>query len=286
MIRLYPLLLTLCVFFFVHPPVCSANEGAGTGPLERIISLGPINTENLYLLGVGDRIVGNTEYCVRPEAAKRKTKVGTVINFALEKVVSLQPDVIFATGFTNKKQIEKLLSMGFRVERFDQPKSLVDSCNQLLRMGTVLGLEKRAQRVIKTVFQKVAQIQEQVAEQKEQRVFLQIGTQPLYGAAIESFTNDYIELAGGQNVLGNQYDGKTKLEKIISEDPDVIIIAIMGSETGIAGKVKKKWQRITTMKAVQNQRIHIIDPDIVCSPSPETFVESLEIVAHLIHPNM
>ena len=74
-------------------------------------------------------------------------------------------------------------------------------------------------------------------------------------------------------------------EKVLTEDPDVIIIAIMGSETGIAGEEKRKWQRFP-ISAVRNDRIHIVDPDLVCSPSPATFVDALSLVAGLIHPEL
>ena len=279
-------ILLVCLFVAAQAVICQGKSKTDTNQIERIISLGPINTENIYLLGAGEKIVGNTQYCVRPKAAKNTTKVGTVMQFSLEKVISLQPDIIFATGLTNDNQVSRLISLGYRVERFDQPKSLADSCNQLLHMGKILGLEEKARSIIDQVWQKVATIKRQVLPLEKQRVFLQIGTQPLYGAAIDSFTNDYIELAGGENVLGSKPNGKTRLERIISEDPDVIIIAIMGSETGVAGKVKKNWQRIPSLKAVQNNRIHIIDPDIACSPSPATFVEALEIISKFIHPNV
>ena len=52
---------------------------------QKIISLGPLATKELYLLGVGDSIVGDTTYCNWPEAAKHKTKIGTIVNLNIEK---------------------------------------------------------------------------------------------------------------------------------------------------------------------------------------------------------
>lgn len=117
-----------------------------------------------------------------------------------------------------------------------------------------------------------------------QKVFLQIGSNPLYAAIEDSFTNDFIRLANGINVVGGQNHGRSNYEKIIGQDPDVIIIAIMGSETGVAGEQKRKWQRYSIMRAVQNDRIHIVDPDLACSPSSATFVDALRIIAGFIHP--
>ncbi|MCI5149258.1 MAG: ABC transporter substrate-binding protein, partial [Candidatus Electrothrix sp. MAN1_4] len=81
---------------------------------QRIVSLGPINTENIYLLGAQDRLVGNTSYCVRPEAARGKIKVGSVMQFSLEKNLSLRPDLILATGLTSPTQIRKFEELGLR----------------------------------------------------------------------------------------------------------------------------------------------------------------------------
>nr|MDA3971117.1 ABC transporter substrate-binding protein [Desulfobulbaceae bacterium] len=68
--------------------------------------------------------------------------------------------------------------------------------------------------------------------------------------------------------------------------PEVIIIAIMGSETGIAAEEKKSWQRIGVIKAVQEDRVHVLDPELVCSPSPATFVQTLRTIVALIHPEI
>ncbi len=253
---------------------------------QRIVSLGPINTENVYLLGAGDRLVGNTEYCVRPKEAQIKMKVGSVLQFSIEKILSLQPDLILATGFTQPQQIQRLQNLGLRVVRFPQPGSLQQSCNQFLQLGRLLGEEEVAEEIVQHVKKEVQSIQAQVASLPRPKVMLQIGTQPLHASTKEYFTHDYIEIAGGINIVKDQKDGKTNYEKVIAENPDVIIIAIMGSETGVAAQEKKRWQRFTSINAVQNNRIYIISPDLACSPSPATFVQALRIISSYIHPEL
>ncbi len=73
---------------------------------------------------------------------------------------------------------------------------------------------------------------------------------------------------------------------MVADNPDVIIIAIMGSETGLAADEKRRWQRIPVLKAVRDSRVHVIDPDLVCSPSPATFAATLATFARLIHPEI
>lgn len=260
--------------------------GAESGYPQRVISLGPINTENVFLLGAGDRLVANTDYCVRPEAAQDKEKIGSVMQVSLEKIIGLQPDLVLATSLTGEKQLQKLKEAGIQVEQFTLSKSFDEICSQFLRLGRLLGLQDKAQVIVDQARERVENISAKVARFKPQRVFLQIGSQPLYGASPGSFTHDFITYGGGINVIEDQEKGTTNFEKIIAKNPDVIIISIMGSETGVAAKQKKNWMRFSVINAVQTGRVHYVNPNLACSPSPMTFTEALEIIASLIHPQL
>ena len=277
------------VLFFTFLISCALPLQAGaqeTGFPQRIVSLGPLNTENVYLLGAGDRLVGNTSYCVRPEAAKAKEKIGSVMQISIEKVLSLQPDLVLATGLTQPQQLKKLQELGLRVVQVKQPTAFFEICTEFLRLGRLLGLEDRAKEVVRRARSEVAAVTSRVAGLPRQKVFLQVGAQPLFGSVTSSFTHDYIRLGGGTNVIADQTVGTVGYEKILARNPDVIIIAIMGSESGAAAREKKKWQRFSVISAVRNDRVYIINPDLVCSPSPETFARTLAVIAGLIHPEI
>jgi len=259
--------------------------GAADYP-QRIISLGPINTENVYLLGAEDRLVANTSYCVRPAAAREKQKIGSVMQISIEKIISLRPDLVLATGLTQPQQLQKLQDLGLRVVRFEQPGSFNAICTQFVQLGRLLGLEERAQQIVGQARNRVQQIEQQVAALPVQKVFLQVGAQPLFGSVSSSFTHDYITLAGGINVLADQATGTTNYEKILTKNPDVIIIAVMGTESGVAIREKEKWSSFGSIKAVRNNRVYLIDPDLVCSPSPITFSSTLDRIAGLMHPEL
>jgi len=66
----------------------------------------------------------------------------------------------------------------------------------------------------------------------------------------------------------------------------VIIIAIMGEEAGLAAAEREEWLRFASINAVRNNWVHTIDSDLICSPSPQTFVEALETIAPLVHPEL
>ena len=253
---------------------------------QRIVSLGPLNTENIYLLGAGDRLVGNTSYCVRPEAARHKAKIGSVMQVSIEKIISLRPDMVLATALTRPEQINQLEKMGVRIVRFRQPASFSEICEQFVELGQLLGLEERARRIVRQAKEEVEALRRETAHLPKKKVFLQVGSRPLFASVTSSFTHDFIALGGGVNIAEGQRSGAMDYEKVIAENPDVIIIAMMGSETGIAAEEKRNWQRMHVLKAVQTGQVHVVEPSLVCSPSPATFVRTLRLIAGLIHPEI
>ncbi|MCK4519916.1 MAG: ABC transporter substrate-binding protein, partial [Candidatus Omnitrophica bacterium] len=121
---------------------------AGQNFPQRIISLGPSITEQLYLLSAQDRLVGCTIYCKRPKEAKSKEKVGTVVEVNLEKIIGLKPDLVLATSLTNFKAIKKLKDLGIEVVSFFPPKNFDEICEQFLELGEIIGKEKKAEKII------------------------------------------------------------------------------------------------------------------------------------------
>ncbi len=275
-----------CIFFSILCTIllCLQATAHGAQYPQRIVSLGPTNTENIFLLGAGERLIANTSYCIRPEAAKAKEKIGSVMQFSIEKIIGLQPDLILATGLTRPQQLEQLQAAGIDVVHVAQPGSFSEICSQFLELGRLLGLENRAEQIISRAKTRVAAVQQQVSSLQRKKVFLQVGAQPLFASVPSSFTNDFIVLAGGINIAAKQKTGSSNYEKVIAENPDVIIIAVMGSEFGVAAKEKLHWQAIPVISAVQKKQVFIIDPNLACSPSPATFADTLAIMAGLIHP--
>ena len=248
---------------------------------QRIISLGPSITEQLYLLKAEDRLVGCTVYCNKPPRAKEKEKVGTVVEVNLEKIVSLKPDLVLATPLTNRKAIEKLKNLGIAVVVFPAAKTLIQICSQFLELGKFTGKEKQAEEIAKRVKSKAVTIKNAIENLRKPKVFIQIGAKPLFAATGASFVNDFIEFAGGINIAKEAKTGIYSREQVLMKNPDVIIIATMG----IAGeKEKGVWKRYKSLKAVEKNRIYIIDSYKLCSPTPISFVETLKELVIILHP--
>jgi iron complex transport system substrate-binding protein len=248
---------------------------------QRIVSLGPSLTEELYLLGVEDSIVGVTVYCNRPEEAQKKEKVGTAIKVDVEKIISLRPDMVLATTLSDRDQIEKIGSLGVNVVTFTPCRDFQEICKQFLKLGKIVGEEEKARDIVGQVRDRVASVNNKVRYLTKPKVFVQIGAKPLYTVTEDSFIQDIISLAGGMNIAHDAKTGLFSREEVISRNPDVVIIVTMG----IVGEEEKRiWERFKALKAVQNKRVYIIDSHKICSPTPLAFVESLEEITSFLHP--
>ncbi|MBL7069425.1 MAG: ABC transporter substrate-binding protein [Candidatus Omnitrophica bacterium] len=247
---------------------------------QRIISLGPSITRQLYLLGVEDSLIGCTIYCEKPKEAKEKERVANAIDVNLEKVISLNPDLVLATSLTNPKAIKKIEALGIAVILFATPENFSQLCSQFAELAERLGKGERAQEILTAVKDKVYLLKERVEGFKKTRVFIQVGAKPLFTQTRDSFINDLIEFAGGVNIASGAKSGFYSREKVIEDNPEVIIITTMG----ITGEEEKNiWNKYKTLDAVRHNRIYILDPYKFCSVTPVSFAETLEEMVGILH---
>jgi iron complex transport system substrate-binding protein len=248
---------------------------------QRIISLGPSITKGLYLLGVQDKLIANTAYCISPPEARKKEKIGTAVEVNVEKVFRIEPDLVLATSLTNPKAKEKLKNLGIKVVTFPAPRDFSQMCEQFLELGKLVGKEEEAEKIVKGARYKATSIKKKVKDLPKPKVLVQVGARPLFVATGQYFVNDYIEFAGGINIAKGAKEGIYSREQVLKANPDVIIITTMGI---VAEEEKEVWQKYKTLSAVKNSRIYIIDTDRLTSPTPASFVKTLEEIVHILHP--
>lgn len=237
---------------------------------QRIVSFSPVLTESIYLLGAEDKLVANTVYCTKPEAAKEKPKIGTITDMNTEAVLSLEPDLVLATTLTPQRVKGRLRRFGVKVVTFAEPRSFNELCGQFVKLGKLLGKEDAAKQMTDKAKQEVKKLKKRRALF---RVFVQIGTNPLFTVHRGSFINDLIEFAGGVNIAKGARSGMYAREEVLRRNPDVIIIASMG----MAGDQEREiWQNYKSLNAAKHGRIYVVDPDMVCSPTPLRFVKTLK----------
>ena len=253
-------------------------------PPKRIISLAPNVTEILFSLGLNEEVVGVSIHCNYPEKAKSRVKVGSYISVDFERVISLRPDLVIATGAGNPREmVERLERLGFPTYAIF-PKRFDDVLQSIRHLGQVVAKEKEALSIIESMQRRKERVIERTKNLSRPKVFLQIGEAPIVTVGKGSFGDDLIRLSGGENIAGNDREMYPRLgmEEILKRSPEVILISSMNPR-GDYEKAFREWERWKMIPAVKHGRIYLIDSDLIDRPSPR-IIEGLEEMARFLHP--
>jgi len=256
---------------------------------QRIISLAPSNTETLFALGLGDRIVGVTEFCNYPEAAKDKPQIGGFNDVNIERVVALEPDLVLATSIHEKTVIPALEKVGLTVFAL-APKTLDNVLASITIVGEVTGKSLAASRLAASLEERIKAITdktERLTEAERPRVLYLTWHDPLWTAGSETLTNDLINKAGGKNIAQDLSGHKTiDLETVIHRNPQIIVVVSgHGEAKDLPYQYVLNEPRLRATEAVISGRVYQIDADIFVRPTPRV-VDGLEQLATSIHPEL
>lgn len=263
----------------------AAARAQEDGP-QKVVSLSPIITETIFLVGAQDRLIADTSYCNTPEAARYKEKIGSVTQMNVEKILSLGPDLVIASALSREKQLKALEKRSVRVMRTQNPKTFDQMCDMTLTIGRILGCGENALAITAQARQEADRVLARTRGLDRPRVFMQIGLKPLHSVNKDMFINEYIRYAGGQNIAEQETAGIYSREKVLAQNPDVILVAVMGTSKKAGETEKKRWMGFNGLTAAQSGRVHVLDPELICSPTPVTFVKGLKAVLPLIHPEL
>ena len=263
-----------------------------SGVPERIVSLAPSNTEILFALGLGSRVVGVTEFCDYPpevlESVKKGniTIIGSFTDPSIERIVALNPDLVLAATSLQETVVKDLEEKAVTVVALN-PKKVDQILADIRLVGEISGkledaekLTNEMQRVIDTVRDKAKNVTHRP------RVYYEVWYEPLYTIGPGTWQNELIEMAGGINIFADAKEAYpiVSAEAVIQRDPEIIVVSL-----GYMGGVKKedfqKRPGWSVISAVKNNRICEIDEDTVVRPGPR-IVQGLEQLARFIHPEV
>lgn len=249
----------------------------------RVVSLAPSITEILYAIGLNDEIVGVTEFCDYPPAAKQKPKVGYA-QPNIEAIVTLKPDLVLATrAFLRADLLAKLEQLKVPTFVVD-PESFEEIPSRIQTVGRILNRSSSADGVAMVMRQRIAAIRSKMEAVARVRVLYVLNSQPLITVGPGSYIFQVINVAGGSNIASQTTVPYPHLnmETVIKEDPEIIIFPI-GKTEGIPLSEQQQWLRWTSLSAVKQERLHQISADVLNRPGPR-IVEGLEALARIIHP--
>jgi len=261
----------------------AGREVSLASPPRRIISLVPSFTEIVYAIGAEDRLIGVTDFCDFPPAARRKPSVGGMVAPSLEGIVALKPDLVLATtGGNSDETFRQLRRLGIPTYAIEV-NSFADMMDLIRRVGELTGHASAASPLVATLEARIHAVRRAVAPFPPPRVLYVLWPEPLIVPGRDTLVTELIQTAGGRSVTAQEAGGypRFSLEAAVARAPDVIVLARHGS--GSNALPVDPWQRLTSLPAIKAGRVYSVDGNILHRYGPRV-VEGLEFLARLFHP--
>ncbi len=255
---------------------------------ERIISLSPSNTEVIFALGLGDKVVGVTEYCNYPPAAQEKEIVGGFSTPNMERIVELEPDLVVASTI-HDQEVPIMEELGLKVLVIESA-TLAELYESMAILAGVTGVQDTGASLINEMQERIKAVQlivEQVAEEDRVKVYYEVYSDPLMSAGRNALINEIISFAGGVNIFGdlNESYPQVSAEIVAERQPQVILYpdyhgtADLMVETMLA---RPGWGNIP---AIVDNKVYAISDDAFARPGPRV-VDAIEEAARIFYPEL
>ena len=228
-------------------------------PAERILSLAPHNTENLFSAGAGSKIVGVVEYSDYPPEAEEILSIGSYVQFSVETILSLKPDLIVVwRGGNNGDALDQLERMGFNVY-YSEPRTFEDVLDNIQDFAILANTQDKLDPSTKDVLETINNASKRYGDREPVDVFYQVWTSPLMTLNGEHFISRVLDVCGGVNLFEDLpiIAPRVSLEAVIAANPDVIVT---GMTDGIPPDMKL-WEQWTNVKAVKNDAFMFVNSD-------------------------
>ncbi|MFO7871147.1 MAG: helical backbone metal receptor [Kiritimatiellia bacterium] len=275
----------LFAVFLVAVCVPALSTGAEDTP-RRVVCLAPNYVETLIDLGLRDRIVGVTTSSDYLDEVKTVERVGLYAKPGLEKIVSLEPDLVLCASFVGqKKTAERLKEMGIRVEVYET-KGIEEIISLAEGLGGIFAVRKRSSALISRMRESIKEMKKKAETLPRPRVYVEAGYDPMFTCGAGSFVHEMIGIAGGVNIAGDVKKPFPMIssEFVVSRNPEVIILPYMERDYSKENMMGRNgWRHIS---AVKNGRVYDdIGFNTITIPSPRLILNGLKELFERIHPD-
>ena len=253
---------------------------------KRIVSTAPSITESLFALGLGDEVVGVSNYCHYPPEANTRTRVGQLLNPDIEIIVALHPDLVIVEQIPNHLQ-EKLQRLHIRSisVAHDTVEDVLHSDETIARAA---GVPDAAVRLNKRVERELNDVRSKTASVPRWKAVFVVGHSPgklsgFFVAGKHTYLSELLEIAGATNIFDDakQLYPQVSLEEILARNLDVIVEIADGPEKKAAAL--RLWNAEPHLRAVQTHHVFEVPSDLFIVPSPRV-TEAARYLAHALHP--
>jgi len=260
---------------------------------QRIVSAAPSITETLFALGLGDQVVGVTQYCHYPPEALKKPKIGGYMRQSLETIVALRPDLVIAERSPSNldSQLARLKIASLEVNF----STLADIIASMQKIAGAAGVPERGRALTSSISSQLEAIRNRVKNDPRPKLMFVVGRTPgtLTGLIVvggKSYLSELIDIGGGVNTFADATAPypKVAMEEVLARDPDVIVDrADMGDQGGATEAQRRAvldlWRTYPALKASKLGRVFAVDSDIFVAPGPR-IVDAAKAFADMLHP--
>lgn len=261
---------------------------------EKIVSLAPSITETLVNLGLQDNIIAVDPYSLEVDGISKELPTFDIMAPNIESIVSLQPDIVFATGMSNANgtsPFDALLEFGTFITVIPTPTTLQGLTEDIYFIGEVTETTGEAVQIVNSFMGELEEVQEAVEDyidtngDKGYSVYFETSPAPyMYTFGANVFLNEYLELLQVENIFGD-LDNWLSIseEQVIEKNPDIIFTnATYEENPDINIKNRDGWEVIS---AVKGDRVYVIDANESARPN-EFSIEALKDMANYIYDDI
>ncbi|MBL7149961.1 MAG: ABC transporter substrate-binding protein [Candidatus Cloacimonetes bacterium] len=259
---------------------CQKVEKPNTA--KRYIITSPEVAEIVCTLEGTVNIVGVTSECNYPVKLKNIEKIGNFGKVNFERIIELEPTIVFTSGLEQETLASELSKLDIRVEKI-YPHSVQEMIESIRTIGDIIGCKERSEFVADSLQTCIHQLTVSSDSTIPPKVYIEIYNNPVMSVSDRSFVGELVEIAGGDNIFSQLPRDYSRIdpEKVIEADPDIIILTYPGV-TSEQIKNRKGWEDIS---ACRNDKIYTnreINPDLIVRASPRV-VEGLKILQKVFH---
>lgn len=265
------ILFLISIFLLPLFPLLSFSADRPETGEERIVTLAPALTEIVFALGKGDRIVGNTKFCDYPEAAKKISRIGGLIDVNLELLVSKRPTIVFLYKENYAKV--RLLKDKTRlvIVRHTNLKDIFDG---IVTIAQELNVPERGKVLVASIQSGLDKVKRGALGKPKLKTLLIIGRNRdrlsnMYIIGKQDFLTELMRIAGGDNAYrGDINYPSVSVESVVAMNPDVIFELSAHNEGITAETIFKQWNTFPFISAVKNKKISIVKEQVWLIPGP------------------
>lgn len=253
---------------------------------ERIVCLTEEPTEVLYALGEDERIVGISNYTVRPTRARReKPRVSAFETAHIDRIVDLEPDLVIGFSDIQADIARDLIKRGVEVW-IGNHRTVEGIISYVRRLGAMVGVGDKAETYARDLKTHVEAVRASAARfPRRPRVYFEEWPDPLITGI--GWVAEIIRIAGGEDVFPEMSQASLARDRIIADparvaavNPEVILASWCGKKVQFSQIYDRPgWEQVP---AIANRRVHEIDSSIILQPGPAALTDGLDTIHRIL----